>query len=98
MATRDYIKTQYRIRTQLKAIWAVKRLQKEEMEGITQWYFPTPCSEQWNFLDKEQRKLYFHNLVYLLRDHIRDRKELVFHLNHYQNEDLATELREALDC
>ena len=75
-----------------------KCVRKEEMEGITQWYFPTPCSEQWNFLDKEQRKLYFHNLVYLLRVHIRDRKELVFHLNHYQNEDLATELREAFDC
>lgn len=41
-----------------------KCVRKEEMEGITQWYFPTPCSEQWNFLDKEQRKLYFHCILF----------------------------------
>lgn len=74
------------------------RVWQEEKDGVTQWYFPVPCSGQWDFLDREQRKLYFHNLVYLFRVHIRDRKELVFHLNHYQNEDLATELREAFDC
>ena len=61
-------------------------VRKEEVDGVTRWNFPVPLSKQWNFLDKEQRALYFHNIVYLLRIYIQDRDDLVFHLNHYQNE------------
>lgn len=59
---------------------------------------PVPISKQWSFLDQEQRALYFHNIVYLLQLHIKDRKDLVFHLNYYQNENLADELKETFDC
>lgn len=74
------------------------QIQKEEIEGVTQWYFPNPISKQWTFLDKEQRELYFHNIVYLLQLHIKDKKDLVFHLNYYQNEGFANELKKAFDC
>ncbi|RGT94549.1 TIGR04157 family glycosyltransferase [Parabacteroides distasonis] len=73
-------------------------VRKEEVDGVTRWNFPVPLSKQWNFLDKEQRALYFHNIVYLLRIYIQDRDDLVFHLNHYQNENFATELKTYFDC
>ena len=73
-------------------------VRKEEVDGVTLWNFPVPLSKQWNFLDREQRALYFHNIVYLLRIHIQDQEDLVFHLNHYQNEDFATELKTYFDC
>lgn len=74
------------------------QIQKEEIEGVLHWYLPVPISKQWSFLDQEQRALYFHNIVYLLQLHIKDRKDLVFHLNYYQNENLADELKGAFDC
>lgn len=71
---------------------------KDETTKITQWYFPTPISNQWTFGDKEQRELYFHNVVYLLQLHIRDKKDLVFHLNYYQNENFANKLKQVFNC
>ena len=47
-----------------------KCVRKEEMEGITQWYFPTPAQNNGIFWIRNKGSCTSHNLVYLLRVHI----------------------------
>ena len=68
----------------------------EKIENIEHWYFPSPIPEQRTSDSQKQRALYFRNVVYLLQLHIKDKKDLVFHLNYHQNESLVSELKEAL--
>lgn len=74
------------------------QIETAEIEGIIHWYIPKPLSKHWSVDDKEQWRLYFHNFVYLLRLHINDKTDLVFHLNYYLNGSFANILREAFDC
>jgi glycosyltransferase len=70
----------------------------EETDGIKYWYFPTPISELRITSDRKQRRLYYRNVGYLFQLHIKDKKELIFHLNFPQYGILAEELKKVFDC
>ena len=70
----------------------------EEIDGISHWYFPAPIQEQRSTDLQKQDELYYRNVVYLLQLHIKDRNNLIFHLNYYENGNLAKELKNAFDC
>ncbi|MDR2919144.1 MAG: hypothetical protein LBV72_07260 [Tannerella sp.] len=72
------------------------QIQIEEIDGIKQWNFPSPV--QWISSSEEQWDLYHHNVVYLLQLRIKDKKNLIFHLNYNQKSRLAEELKKAFDC
>jgi glycosyltransferase len=75
------------------------QMQIEETDGIKHWYFPAPISEEvWIPSDRKQRRLYYHNVVYLFQLHIEDKKDLIFHLNFPQCGGLAEELKKVFDC
>ena len=73
-------------------------IQMEKIDNIEHWHFPSPIPEQRTSDSQKQRASYFRNVVYLLQLHIKDKKDLVFHLNYHQNESLVSELKEAFDC
>ena len=69
------------------------KLTIENRDGITYWDVPSPVGySQW---DHER---YFRNVVYLLRIYIKNRDNLVFHLNYNQGKVLAQGLKAAFDC
>lgn len=72
------------------------QIKSEETDGIRHLYFPSPV--QWSNDLQEQWDLYHRNIVYLLQLHIRDKKNLIFHLNYNQKSGLAEELKETFDC
>ena len=74
------------------------QIQTEEIDGIRHWYFPKVIANQRTIDNQKQWELYFRNVVYLLRLHIKDKSELIFHLNFYQSGKLAEELKNAFDC
>jgi len=75
-----------------------RRIEKEEIDGIKHWFFPAPMPEQWMPEDPKQWELYHRNIVYLLKLHIEDKKNLIFHLNYHQRYDLAKELKNGFQC
>ena len=74
------------------------QIKTEEIDGIRHWYFPLAIPEQRTTRNREQWELYFRNGVYLIRLHIKDKKELIFHLNFFESGKLAEELKNAFDC
>jgi glycosyltransferase len=74
------------------------QIQTEEIDGIKHWYFPSAISDQRTTNNQKQWELYFRNVVYLLRLHIKDKKDLIFHLNYCQSGTLAEELKDAFVC
>ena len=72
------------------------QIQSEEIEGIQYWYFPTPI--QWMENSPEQWALYYRNIVYLLRLHIKDKNGLIFHINYMECKPLADALKIFFDC
>ena len=74
------------------------QIQTEAIEGIIHWYFPKVIADQRTTDDQKQWELYFRNVVYVLQLHIKDKEELIFHLNYYQSGQLAEELKNAFDC
>jgi glycosyltransferase len=68
----------------------------EEIDGIKYWDFPLPV--QWTTSNEEQWDLYHRNVVYLLKLHIKDKNNLIFHLNYNQKGRLAEELKKTFDC
>ena len=70
----------------------------EEIDGIMYWYFPAPLKEQRTIDKEKQEKLYFRNVVHLLKLHIIDKNDLIFHLNYSQGIILAEELKKAFSC
>ena len=68
----------------------------EEVGGTTYWDFPSPI--QWSKKDEDQWDLYHRNIVYLLQLHIKDKNNLVFHLNYNQKRGLAKELKKVFNC
>lgn len=73
-------------------------IQTVETDGIRHWHFPIPIQEQRTISDQKQRSLYQRNVVYLLQLCIKDKKNLVFHLNSPQCEILAEGLKMAFNC
>ena len=70
----------------------------EEIDGIKHWHFPLAISDQRTIDYNKQLELYYHNIAYLLRLRIKDKKDLIFHLNYWQSGKLAKELKNAFDC
>lgn len=74
------------------------QIEIEVIEGVKHWYFPVPISEFRTSDNQKQRELYFRNVVYLLQLYIKDKTNLVFHLNYHQNKNLVEELKKVFDC
>ncbi len=74
------------------------QIQTEEIDGIKHWHFPLAISDQRTTSNEKQWELYFHNVVYLLQLHIKEKKDLIFHLNFFESGKLADELKNAFDC
>ena len=75
-----------------------KKTSTEETDNIQQWYFPPPLINN-NTLDwRSQTKLYYRNIVYLLKLQIKDTDQMVFQLNYNQSEKLAEELKRVFYC
>lgn len=70
----------------------------DESDNVRYWYFPEPIPDVRIAEPSEQRKMYFQNVVYLLQLYIRDRTDLVFHLNFPQCEGLVDKLKNVFDC
>ena len=74
---------------------------KFEIEQTNQfeiWHVPTFRNES-NSLDAIQEvEEYFRNVVFLLRMHIKDTKNLIFQFNYHQCQVLAKELKAVFDC
>ena len=71
---------------------------KEDVDGINYFYFPSVISDQRTISNQKQWELYYRNIVYLLRLYIKDKKDLIFHLNYCQSGTLADELKNVFDC
>lgn len=69
------------------------QIQIDNIDGINYWYFPNPILELRTLDNQKQRELYFKNIVYLLKIHITNEKELIFHINYNQCTSLAIELK-----
>ena len=65
----------------------------ENADGIQQWYIPDFKVNSIRSNGDSQKKLYYRNVVYLLRLYVKDRSKLVFHLNFMQDGLLIKELR-----
>ncbi|RHR61881.1 TIGR04157 family glycosyltransferase [Parabacteroides sp. AF17-28] len=74
------------------------QIQTVRIEGIEYRYFPLAISDQRTINDQEQWDLYYRNIVYLLRLHIKDKRNLIFHLNFFESGKLAEELKNMFDC
>jgi hypothetical protein len=64
----------------------------EETDGIRHLHIPSSVNNHRDW------QLYYRNVAYLLQLHIKDRNNLVFHLNYNQSGKLAEALRNAFDC
>ena len=74
------------------------KIQIEEIDGVQHWHFPAPIQEPQTTKYQNIIKLYYRNVVYLLRLHIEDRNNLIFHLNYNQSNKLAEELKKSFSC
>ena len=65
---------------------------------VENWYIPEVRNQNTFNGPLYKVELYFKNVIYLLRLHIRDTKDLVFHLNYNHCVELAKGLKEVFDC
>ncbi len=68
----------------------------EEIENIHYIHIPAPL--QWSIENSEQWDCYHRNVVFWLKLHIEDKKNLIFHLNNNKKSVFAMELKKAFDC
>jgi hypothetical protein len=74
-------------------------IQMEDIDGIKHWYFSAPIPDQQATTDEqEQRERYRQNIVYLLQLYIRDKENLIFHLNFSPRESLIEALKNVFEC
>jgi glycosyltransferase len=74
------------------------QIQTEETDGIKHWYFPAPVTEQRTSDIQKQMELYYRNVVYLLQLYIKNKKDLIFHLNYHHGGRFVEELKNIFDC
>lgn len=74
------------------------QIQVDEIDGVRHWFFPAPIPELRSIDIQKQWDIYFRNVVYILRLHIKDKKDLIFHLNYHQSGVLVDELKKTFDC
>ena len=74
------------------------QIHTEIKDGIRNWYIPKVIADQRTSDNQKLWELYFRNVVYLLRLHIQDKKNLIFHLNFHESAKLAEALKNAFAC
>ena len=70
----------------------------EKTDGISYWYIPSPVNSILSNDRDRQRALYYRNVLYLLKLHIKDTDRLIFHLNQNKSGKLVEELKKTFDC
>lgn len=70
----------------------------KEKNNIRYWYFPKPIEEPRTTSNKKQWKLYYRNIIFLLQLHVKDKKDLVFHLNYNYDSNFPKELKKTFNC
>ena len=73
-----------------------KQIEYEEIESIHYLHIPAPL--RWSVENSKQWDCYHRNVAFLLKLHIKDKKNLIFHLNNNKESALVTELKKAFDC
>jgi Glycosyltransferase len=76
----------------------IPNIKTEVIDSIRYWSIPVSKFEQRTIDYKKQDELYFRNVVYLLQLHIKDKTDLVFHLNVQRGSKFVEELKNAFDC
>ena len=74
------------------------QMQTEQINGIEHWYLPFAIYDQRTASNQDQWDLYYRNVVYLLRLHIKDKKDLIFQLNFSDGGKFAEKLKNVFDC
>ena len=70
----------------------------EEINGISYWHVPKPQSEQpVNDFD-DQSDYYYLNIIYLFQLYIKDKSDLIFHLNYYFSIAFIEALKKNFNC
>ena len=70
----------------------------EMKDQVEHWHVPDVCNKSTISGALHLLEKYYRNVIYLLRLHIRDTKDLVFHFNYNQSYALAKGLKEVFDC
>ena len=73
-------------------------LQGSMTANVENWYIPEVCNQNTFSGPIQKVEYYYRNVIYLLRLHIKDRKNLIFHFNYNQCRTLAKGLKEVFDC
>jgi len=74
------------------------QIYREEINGIQHWHFPKVIADQRTTSEQKNWELYYRNIAWLLRLHIKDKNDVIFHLNYSQSPQLAEELKNAFVC
>jgi glycosyltransferase involved in cell wall biosynthesis len=69
----------------------------EEIDGIKYWHIPKLILQQRTIDDQKIDELYYCNIVHLFQIHIKDKNNLMFHLNYNQCKGLVEELKNVFD-
>jgi glycosyltransferase len=69
-----------------------------KINQVENWYVPEVRNDNTFAGVVQKMEDYYRNIIYLLRFHIKDTKELIFHFNFNQYQALAKGLKEAFEC
>ena len=75
-----------------------RKFEIEKTNHVENWYVPEVQNHNTYFGSVQNLEDYCRNVIYLLRLHIRDTKDLVFHFNFSQYPFLAKELKAIFNC
>lgn len=76
----------------------IQQMTIKEKDGIKQWYFPKPIQDNYVIDPIKKNELYFRNITYLLKLHIKNKNNLIFHLNYNYNKNFPEALKAAFNC
>lgn len=76
----------------------ISQITMEDKNDIKYWYFPKPIDEPRTTDKVKQWELYYRNIIYLLQLYIKDKKEIIFHLNYNYNSHFSKALKKTFVC
>ncbi len=74
------------------------QIETKQVDGIEHLFLPLAISDHRTISNKKQWELYYRNVVYILQLYIKDKKDLIFHMNFYESDKLIDELKNIFDC
>ena len=74
----------------------VQRFSQKVENGVLHWYIPIPKQKYKD--DEKHDRLYLQNVVFFLRQYIKQTDHLVFHLNYSQCKHFTDELKVSFNC